>query len=221
MIDADAVAVHLNFLQECIQPEGERLGLGVIDAIRSASQAGVPIIVKETGCGICREDALALMDAGCRIIDVGGVGGTSFAGVEAYRAEEEGDIDTFQLGRSFWDWGIPTPVSVVECASAGVEVISSGGVRSGIDVAKSLALGASMAGVALPMLSPATKSAYEVKKLLHIYIRALEISMFLTGRRCISELRCAPIIVGGEVRVILEERGFDTKKFAKEREMAR
>lgn len=221
MIDADAVAIHLNFLQECIQPEGETDGSGVIDAIRGATDCGIPIIVKETGAGICKEDAFALIDAGVRIIDVAGLGGTSWAGVEAYRAEEIDDQESLQMGRLFWDWGIPTPVSVVECAKTGAEVISSGGIRSGIDVAKSLALGASIAGIALPMLLPATNSAIDVSKLLQVYIRTLRISMYLTGSTTISKLKCTPIIISGMVREILEQRCFDTKKFAVQREMAR
>ncbi|MGC9515571.1 type 2 isopentenyl-diphosphate Delta-isomerase, partial [Methanocrinis sp.] len=149
MIDADAIAVHLNFLQESVQPEGETEARGAIEAIRSAAAGRVPIIAKETGAGISAEDAGALLAAGVEVIDVGGVGGTSWSGVEAYRAEERGDAESAKMGRLFLDWGVPTPVSVVECSSLGAEVISSGGVRSGIDAAKSIALGASLAGAAL------------------------------------------------------------------------
>jgi isopentenyl-diphosphate delta-isomerase len=145
MIDADAIAVHLNFLQESIQPEGDRDASGVIDALRTAASGPVPIMVKETGAGISREVASDLVAAGVKIIDVSGVGGTSWSAVEAYRAEEAGDLESLQMGRLFRSWGIPTPASIVECVSAGAQVIASGGVRSGIDVAKSLALGASLA----------------------------------------------------------------------------
>ncbi|HII07565.1 MAG TPA: type 2 isopentenyl-diphosphate Delta-isomerase [Methanotrichaceae archaeon] len=221
MIDADAIAVHLNFLQESIQPEGETEGRGAIEAIRSASDRSVPIIAKETGAGISGEDALALMGAGVEIIDVGGLGGTSWSGVEAYRAEERGDPESAIMGRLFLNWGVPTPVSVVECASAGAKVISSGGVRSGIDVAKSIALGASLAGAALPFLAPATKESSEVAEALRGYKRAFRTAMFLTASKDISDLRSARIIVFGRTREILEQRGFDTKKFAIHREMSR
>lgn len=221
MIGADAVAVHLNFLQESVQPEGETEASGAVAAIRAASDGRVPIIAKETGAGISREDALALLDAGVRIIDVAGLGGTSWSGVEAYRAEERADGESAMMGRLFWSWGVPTPVSVVECASAGAEVISSGGVRSGIDVAKSIALGARLAGAALPFLSPATAGSSQVVGALRAYERAFRTAMFLTASRDLAALESAPVIVVGRTREILEERGFDSKKFSIYREMSR
>jgi len=221
MIDADAIAVHLNFLQESVQPEGETEGRGAIEAIRSAAEGKVPIIAKETGAGISGEDARALVEAGVKIIDAGGHGGTSWSGVEAYRAEERGDGDSARMGRLFWDWGVRTPVSIVECASSGAEVISSGGVRSGIDVAKSIALGASLAGAALPFLAPATKGAPEVADALRVYERAFRTAMFLSASKNVSDLRSAPIIVLGRTREILEQRGFDARKFSIYRELSR
>ena len=221
MIDADAVAIHLNFLQESIQPEGDKDASGVLEAIRSAAKGSVPIIVKETGAGISHEVALDLVKAGVKIIDVSGVGGMSWAGVEAYRAAEVGDFELEQMGRLFWSWGIPTPVSIVECKAAGADVISSGGVRSGLDVAKSLALGASLAGAALPLLKPATEDSQAVVKALNAYIRALRISMFLTGCEDIPQLCGALLVVLGRTREWLEERGFDTRKFSDYRELSR
>ncbi len=221
MIDADAIAVHLNFLQESVQPEGETEARGAIEAIRSAAGGRVPIIAKETGAGISREDARALLAAGVKIIDVGGVGGTSWSGVEAYRAEERGDAGSAKMGRLFLDWGLPTPVSVVECASLGAEVISSGGVRSGIDAAKSIALGASLAGAALPFLAPAAEGSMEVAKTLRVYERAFRTAMFLTASEKVTDLRSAPIVVFGRTREILEQRGFEARKFSMYREMSR
>ncbi len=221
MIDADAIAIHLNFLQESIQPEGDKDACGVLEAIRSAAKGPIPIIVKETGAGISQETASALVKAGVKIIDVSGVGGMSWAGVEAYRAAEIGDFELEQMGRLFWSWGIPTPVSIVECKAAGAKVISSGGVRSGLDVAKSLALGAGMAGAALPLLRPSTKDPQAVKKALNAYIRALRISMFLTGCEDITKLCETPLVVLGRTREWLEERGFDTRKFSTYKELAR
>ncbi|MDM7935204.1 MAG: alpha-hydroxy-acid oxidizing protein, partial [Methanothrix sp.] len=113
MVGADAIAVHLNFLQESIQPEGERDASGVLEAIRSAAAGPVPIIVKETGAGISREVASVLVRSGVSMIDVSGVGGMSWAGVEAFRAAEVGDLELEQMGRLFWSWGVPTPVSIV------------------------------------------------------------------------------------------------------------
>jgi isopentenyl-diphosphate delta-isomerase len=220
MIDADAIAIHLNFLQESIQPEGDTDASGVLEAISSA-RCTIPIIAKETGAGISGEVALKLLGAGVKIIDVSGVGGTSWSAVEAVRAEEAEDRESLHMGQIFSSWGIPTPVSVVECVSTGAEVISSGGVRSGMDIAKSLALGASMAGVALPLLKPATQGPQEVERVLKEYIRGLRISMFLTGCRDLRAIRSAPVIIMGKSREILENRGFDTRKFSIYKEMAR
>ncbi len=221
MIDADAIAVHLNFLQESIQPEGDRDACGVVQAIGEAAKGGVPIIVKETGAGISRETAMSLADAGVRMIDVSGQGGLSWAGVETYRAAEVGDSELEEMGRLFWSWGIPTPVSIIECRSAGLDVISSGGIRNGLDVAKSLSLGASLAGTALPMLKPATKDARSVVRAMSSYLHALRISMFLTGCRRPGELKGVPIVVLGRTREWLKARGYDLKEFYAYRELTR
>jgi len=155
------------------------------------------------------------------MIDVAGLGGTSWSGVEAYRAEERGDPESAKMGRLFWSWGVPTPVSIVECVSAGARVISSGGIRSGIDVAKSVALGAELAGAALPFLTPATEGPDRVSQALRVYKRALRTAMFLSASRDLSALGSARLVVGGRTREFLAERGFDTKKFSIYREMSR
>jgi len=219
MIDADAIAIHLNFLQESIQPEGDRDATGVLAAIKSAAESAIPIMVKETGAGLSREVAKELVEAGVKVLDVSGTGGTSWSGVEAYRGEEAGDRESALMGRMFWDWGIPTPASIVECSSVGSSVIASGGVRSGLDAAKSLALGASLAGVALPLLSPATKSREDTVIALKEFSRALRIAMFLTGSRSLSQLQKSPLLIMGNTREWLEQRGFDTRKFSIHREL--
>ena len=221
MIEADAVAVHLNFLQESIQPEGDKDASDVLDAIKSAAQGPVPIIVKETGTGISFEIAQDLVNSGVRMIDVSGVGGLSWAGVETYRATEVDDSDLAEMGRLFMCWGIPTPVSIVECKSAGASVISSGGVRSGLDVARSLALGASLAGASLPFLKPATEDKDDVVRAIMSYIRALRISMFLTGCKSVSEMASVPLVVLGRTREWLQARGFDLNAFSVYRELAK
>jgi len=221
MIDADAIAIHLNFLQESIQPEGDKDASGVLEAIRSAAIGHIPIIIKETGAGISRETAAELVKAKVKIIDVSGVGGTSWSGVEAYRAEEVEDFESAQMGRLFWSWGIPTPVSIVECKRSGAVVISSGGVRSGLDVAKSLALGASLAGTALPMLAPATRSSRFVSDTIKAYLRALKISMFLTGCKDLADLEKIPLIVFGRTKEWLDLRGLDARNFSTYRELAK
>ncbi len=141
MIEANALAIHMNPLQEAIQPEGQTNFQDVLSKIGEiVADLDVPVIVKETGCGISAEDAKALEAVGVKAIDVGGVGGTSFAAVEFYRAV--GGKKTDEL---FWDWGIPTTVSLIETTqTVKIPVVASGGVRNGIDVAKSIALNASL-----------------------------------------------------------------------------
>lgn len=219
MIDADAIAVHLNFLQESIQPEGDKDAGGVLEALRSAAKGSVPIMVKETGAGISREVAQDLLSAGVKMIDVSGVGGLSWAGVESFRAAEVGDDGLEQMGRLFESWGVPTPVSIVECKAAGAFVISSGGVRSGLDAAKSLALGASLAGAALPFLRPATKDKEAVVRVMNAYICALRITMFLTGCKEVPQLAKVPLVVLGRTREWLQARGFDLRTFSVYREL--
>ena len=187
MIDADMVAVHLNFLQEVAQPEGDTNAEGVLAAIEQLA-AEFPVIVKETGGGISQEIALKLKAVGVRGIDVGGAGGTSFAAVEAVRSEERGLATRARLGWAFKDWGIPTPVSTLE-ASVGLPVIATGGVRSGLDVARALVLGASAAGVARRVLGPSLKGRRETEDALGELIAELRAAMFLTGSRDVGALR--------------------------------
>jgi len=209
MIDADAIAIHLNFLQEAIQPEGCTHARGSLDAIKDVCDAvSVPVIAKETGAGISREVAAMLAAAGVDAIDVSGAGGTSWAGVEYYRALDRGDAVSEHLGGLFWDWGIPTAASVVECASCGLPVIATGGVRTGIDIAKSIALGASLSGTALPLVAPAMKSADAVIDRLSRMISELEIAMFLCGCPDVADLKTAPVVIGGRIHEMLEARGF-------------
>ena len=209
MIDADAVAIHLNFLQEAIQPEGETAARGCLSAIKEAcASLKVPVIVKETGAGMSYGVAKRLFEAGVSAIDVGGLGGTSWAAVETYRAMQEKDELGERLGRLFWNWGIPTPVSIVECSSLPLPIIATGGIRSGLEIAKSLALGADVCSAALPFVKPAMRGAEEVEKVLEIMAEELRVTMFLCGCSNIEELKRAEIIVTGKTREMLEQRGF-------------
>src|SRR3954471_2122380 len=150
-IRADALVVHLNYLQEVVQPEGETRARGTLTALaRLCAAVDVPVIAKETGAGMSARYAALLRDAGVQALDVGGAGGTSFAIVEARRARARGQALGERLGEVYEGWGIPTAVSVVETADLGLPVIATGGVRSGLDAAKALALGATAVGVARP-----------------------------------------------------------------------
>lgn len=187
MVSADALIVHLNFLQEVVQPEGDRRAKGVLAAIKALAQS-VPVMAKETGAGISREAAVSLKKAGVRAIDVGGLGGTSFSAVEHYRARKDSATLKERLGATFWDWGIPTPASIV-LANVGLPLIATGGVRSGLDVAKGIALGATAAGMAKPMLEAAKDSADAVVGELTAVIEELKAAMFLTGASSVAEMR--------------------------------
>lgn len=191
MIEADVLAIHLNFLQEAIQVEGDRNAKGCLDKIQEvASSLSTPVIVKETGAGISKEVALRLCETDIAGIDVGGMSGTSFAAIEAYRAKKMGDSVQEELGYLFKDWGIPTPVSVMEvadvCHDAGMVVIATGGIRNGIDAAKAIAIGADAAGMASAFLEDGEKK-------MEVVLKALKTVMFLTGCKNLQELKEAEI----------------------------
>lgn len=189
MIDADALTFHLNPLQEAIQPEGDTNFSDLLPKIESiAKQLDVPVIAKEVGAGISGTDAQALADRGVKIIDTSGMGGTSWARIEAERA------DDMEIGDLFGDWGIPTPVSIQQVSAVpGVTVIGSGGIRSGIDMAKAIALGADMVGMASPFLRVAVESEQDVIDKIHRTIREFKIAMFCVGARTVDELKQVPI----------------------------
>jgi isopentenyl-diphosphate Delta-isomerase len=211
MIDANALAIHLNAVQEALQPEGQTNFKGILTKIAElTAQLDIPVIAKETGCGISAEDAMALEAAGVKAIDVGGAGGTSFAAVEYYRSNNDKTIDG-----TFWDWGIPTVASLVEVIqSVKIPVIASGGLRSGIDIAKSLSLNASLASVAQPVLEAADKGTLQVEQLLSDYIDQLRDAMFLTGSQNVAALRKVPVVIGGNTAEWLIARGFNTADYA-------
>ena len=213
MIDADAVAVHLNALQEAVQPEGQTNFKGVLAKIAEVAGAiDTPVIVKETGAGISAEDAKSLEDAGVKAIDVGGVGGTSFAAVEYHRTSAKQNL----CGEPFWDWGIPTAVSLIETVqTVKLPVIASGGLRSGTDVAKALSLNASLASISQPILQTAIKSAKETEEKLSCLIEELRNALFLVGAEKITDLAKTPVVITGKTGEWLLARGFNLQKYAK------
>jgi isopentenyl-diphosphate delta-isomerase len=206
MIGADAIAIHLNFLQEAIQPEGDRDAAGCLSAIEElCSEVSFPVIVKETGSGISRETARLLWNAGVQAIDIGGHGGTSWARIEGIRAEERDGTLQQRLGEDFIDWGIPTVVSLIEVRETGGPVIATGGVRSGVDIAKALALGADMAGMALPLLAPAMKSDDALASAIDHIHRQLKAAMFLSGAATIRDMRSVRTYITGETRTMIQK----------------
>lgn len=211
MIDADALAIHLNPLQESIQPEGDIDARGFLESIGEiVKTVDVPVIAKETGAGISFEDAVLLENKGVDAIDVAGSGGTSWAAVETYRAEDD------YMGNLYWDWGIPTAVSTVEVTqSVNIPVISSGGIRSGLDAAKAIALGSEAVGIALPVLKEAYIGYKEVVNVIERFNESLKAAMFLVGASNLDELRSSNLIIRGQTREWLHERGFNTQKYAR------
>jgi isopentenyl-diphosphate delta-isomerase len=215
MIEADAVAIHLNALHEAVQPEGQTNFKGVLTKIGEiAEELDKPIIIKETGAGIAAEDAKKLEAAGVNAIDVGGVGGTSFAAVEYYRSEA--NSQKHFLGDAFWDWGIPTAVSLMETTqTVKLPVIASGGVRNGLDMAKALAINACLASVSQPALQTAVKSAKATENLLSLLIEELRNVMFLVGAEKVKQLAQVPVVVTGKTAEWLKTRGFNVENYAK------
>lgn len=192
MIKADALVLHLNPLQEAIQPEGNTNFEGLLFKIKKIVKSlTVPVVAKEVGCGISRDVAGKLYQTGVKIIDTAGWGGTSWAKIEGFRwtrTKMAGD----DLGEVFSDWGIPTAESIVQCRRVkGLKVIGSGGIRNGIEMAKAIALGADLVGLALPFLKPATQSTEAVEMKLTRLIQELKIAMFCVGAKNIDKLKSA------------------------------
>ncbi|QLH74463.1 MAG: type 2 isopentenyl-diphosphate Delta-isomerase [Methanomassiliicoccales archaeon] len=204
MVDADVMAIHLNYLQEVAQPEGDTRAKGVLDAIRAVARE-VPCIAKETGAGISREAAIRLKGTGIVGIDISGVSGTSFAAVEMFRARQMGDARCEAIGRLFSDWGVPAPVSLVE-ADVGLPLIASGGILNGRHVASSIVLGASCAGMAKAVLPAAMESAEAVRKVLSQVREELRVAMFLTGSKDIPSLAEKDCVLTGITREWIVQR---------------
>ena len=209
MIDADAIAVHLNFLQEAVQPEGDHDARGCLDAIAElCAEFRLPVFVKETGSGISAETARLCWEAGAKAIDVGGWGGTSWAAVEGLRTLPEpgnGESGHPPLSTIFEDWGIPTVVSLMEVAGTGGPVIATGGIRNGIDMAKAIALGADLCGVALPLLKPAMQGEAELERTVTAFCDELRVAMFLSGAKNPGALRARRPFITGRTRQMMKK----------------
>ncbi len=209
MIGAQGLVAHLNFTQEVIQELGDVNAEGVLSAIGRLARE-FPILAKETGGGISREVAEKLKLAGVRAVDVGGAGGTSFVAVEYHRALKAQDQERVRMARSLWEWGIPTPVAVMECRGvAGLPIVATGGIRSGIDAAKAIALGADLVGLAYPLLRPATESGEAVVEVLKGFIKELKTAIFLAGADGLISLRNTRMAITGRTREWLTSLGHD------------
>lgn len=195
MIEADALILHLNVLQEAVQPEGDTNWRGLLDKIGEVCQKlDVPVIGKEVGWGISGETARQLLDAGISGFDVAGAGGTSWSEVERHRAPTE---YLRRVAGAFVDWGIPTSESIklVQRGAPGLPVIASGGMRDGIDVAKALALGADATAMASPYLKRAVDGVEAVVEEIEIISHQLRVAMMCIGAGNVSELQHSPHLV--------------------------
>jgi isopentenyl-diphosphate Delta-isomerase len=210
-VGADALCVHLNPAMELVQPGGDRDFGGGLDTLRRlAGELGVPVVAKETGCGLSPAVGRRLREAGIRHVDVSGAGGTSWVGVETKRAEAGGDQAAAALGETFWDWGVPTAASVALLAPLGFDtIVATGGVASGLDVARAIALGATVAGIARPILRALMSAGGRAAAMsqLDAIETELRAAMLLTGSRDLAALRRAP-------RVVLEPLVSWTKQLA-------
>ena len=189
LLHADALVLHLNPLQEALQPEGDTCFSGLLEKIAAlCNQAEFPIAVKEVGWGIAAADVRALVDAGVAAVDVAGAGGTSWSEVERYRITEPWRA---RVAGAFASWGIPTAQAVIDARAAvpDATLIASGGIRNGLDVAKALALGADMVGIAGPFLRAADESLDAAHDLARELVETLRIAMFCTGARTPRALR--------------------------------
>lgn len=184
MVDAHALCVHLNFLQEAVQPEGDTGARGGLEAIRRlAKELKVPVLAKETGAGMTGLTAHLLSKAGVKAVDVGGLGGTSFSAVEYYRAQDQKDAAKARLGKTYWDWGIPTPASVreVRAACPDLPLVATGGLESGLDALKALCLGADLAGFAGHLFRAAAKGPRGAADEAALLLEELKTGLFLLG----------------------------------------
>ncbi|PSB18976.1 type 2 isopentenyl-diphosphate Delta-isomerase [Phormidesmis priestleyi ULC007] len=189
LLEADALILHLNPLQECVQTKGDTNFRGLLEKIAVlCDKLSVPVVVKEVGNGISGAIAQKLIAAGVAAIDVAGAGGTSWAKVESERAQDDKQR---RLGATFADWGIPTAecITAVRAISPDIPLIASGGLRNGLEIAKTIALGADLAGLAFPFLQAASESEAALHALADVLISEITTVLFCTGNATLTALK--------------------------------
>jgi len=214
-VGADALCIHLNPAMELVQPGGDRDFSGGFETIeRLTGQLGVPVVVKETGCGISAYVGARLRAGGVKHVDVSGAGGTSWVGVETKRAAAAGDARAQALGDAFWDWGIPTAASVILLGPMEFDtLIATGGVATGLDVARAVALGATAAGLARPVLRAlAAGGRAGAAAFLDGVESELRAAMLLTGSGTLAALRASSRVIFGELEAWIQQVGGRGKK---------
>lgn len=220
MVQASALQVHLNVAQELAMSEGERKFRGLIGNIRAiVSSVGVPVIVKEVGFGLAREEAISLARCGVSALDVGGQGGTNFVAIEGLRRGE-------RAGRTLLEWGLPTAVSLAETVTAlaecglerNVQVIAGGGLRDAGDMVKALCLGAQVCSIAAPLARAVLAGQEEdVRGRIGSILRDLKLLMLLVGAAAPGELKEKAVIIMGKTAEWLTRRGINVDAYARAR----
>jgi isopentenyl-diphosphate delta-isomerase len=207
------LAVHLNPLQEVIQPEGQPQFVGGLDRLKMLIDiCPVPIIIKETGAGLSKETVSQFLSLGISHFDVAGLGGTSFALIEGLRAQSNDDLMNGSLGNLFSGWGIPTAASIIECRSLIspsnklYRIFASGGIRNGLDMAKAIAIGADYCCIAQPFLENFNQKPFLIEDFIVRCKRELATAMFLTGARSIEKLRHVPRVILPPLKDWVESR---------------
>lgn len=210
MIEADGLQIHLNIPQELAMKEGDRDFRGLLDNIAELARiAPVPIIAKEVGFGLSRETCQRLYEAGVRLFDVGGRGGTNFIAIEQARSGLFND--------DFISWGLPTPASVAELSSLRfpIIIVASGGIRGGLDAAKAIALGADIVGVAGHFLKILTEQGMNaLSEEIKVFQYHLKSSMMMTGAASLADLKRIPLVIGGNTAHWITTRGIDICSWA-------
>jgi len=216
VIDADALAIHLNPAQEAVQPEGDHdFGGDLYDRIREVvRELEVPVIVKEVGHGLSMEVVSRLVELGVKYIDTAGACGTNWALIEAHRNPR--DSANYHVGLELANWGVPTPLSVIEARSVSrdIVVVGSGGVWSGLRAAKTLALGANLVGFARPILKALVEEGLEgARRFVMNYIATLKTVMFLVGAESIRDLCNVLVVLGPLIANYLVQRGINPVEY--------
>ncbi|MHA1720700.1 MAG: type 2 isopentenyl-diphosphate Delta-isomerase [Promethearchaeota archaeon] len=210
-IEADAIAIHLNPLQEIIQPEGETNFSTALQKISELNKfLKIPLIIKETGAGLSKEVSKKLNNIGVNYLDISGLGGTSFAAIEHSRAKKQNNHFKSIIGNRFLDWGIPTAASIIETKSIvnnSTVVIGCGGIRNGLEIAKAIAIGADLTAIAQPFLKKAYNNSIELEIFIKTLISELKSSMFLTGSENLKKLQSSEYIIFPPLSTWLEKRG--------------
>ncbi len=193
-VGCDALCIHLNPAMEVVQPEGDDdFTDGLPTIARYVEELPVPVVVKETGCGLSRRTAKRLVDLGVKNVDVSGAGGTSWVGVETLRARAK----TRRLGELFWDWGVPTAASVAQLSGLGLNIVATGGVKHGLDVARAVSLGATVGGLARPFLMAYNEGGIDgLRAAAEEIVDEVRIACLLTGSRTPADLARQPLVIG-------------------------